>query len=115
MDGQPQRGHGSGPTGTDCSKRSAFILDIRESTGPTPVALGCLCPRAGWRAGRQADRQQAEPPPTDPYHHGPVPQEVEVAVLAEEVTLGVRRVELLASHDEVVGKVAPWGGNTERG
>lgn len=42
------------------------------------------------------------------HHHRPVPQEVEVAVLAEEVPLGVRGVELLAAHDEVIGKVAPW-------
>lgn len=46
------------------------------------------------------------------HHHGPVPQEVEVAVLAKEVTLGMRGVELLPSHDEVVGKVTPWNENT---
>lgn len=47
------------------------------------------------------------PSPAGTHHHGPVPQEVEVAVLAEEVPLGVRGVELLPAHDEVVGKVTP--------
>lgn len=53
------------------------------------------------------------PAPPGAHHNRPVPQEVEVAVLAEEVTLGVRGVELLAAHDEVVGKVAPWKETTE--
>lgn len=53
------------------------------------------------------------PVPLGAHHHRPVPQEVEVTVLAEEVTLGVRGVELLTAHDEVVGKVAPWKENIE--
>lgn len=73
------------------------IADSRESTQPTPE--------------RSAGGHQIPPPGA--YQHGAVPQEVEVAVLAEEVTLGVRGVELLAAHDEVVGEITPWGGRTD--
>lgn len=79
-----------------------------------------------WRVANLYSRQQrihsAHPgalgwwtpnPPPGAYQHGAVPQEVEVAVLAEEVTLGVRGVELLAAHDEVVGEITPWGGRTD--
>lgn len=59
------------------------------------------------RVGKGCACAPDPPSPTGTHHHGPVPQKVEVAVLSEEVPLGVRGVELLPAHDEVVGKVTP--------
>lgn len=54
---------------------------------------------AAARPSVEADREP-------PYRHWSVPQEVQIAVLAEQVAFGVSRVELLSSHDEVAGKIA---------
>lgn len=48
----------------------------------------------------------------------PIAKKIQVHVLPEKVALGMRRVKLFASHEEVTSKIVPWrekGEKEERG